>query len=138
MQILLKGALLPSGKRSDILIEGSRIAKVAPSITVPAGEKIDASGKIALPGLINTHTHAAMALFRGIGEDASLHDWLAAVRVLEAKATPQQISSGSLLACAEMIKSGTTCFSDLYFHMDEVAIAVQQSGMRAALGYSME
>ncbi|MFA6214235.1 MAG: amidohydrolase [Candidatus Micrarchaeia archaeon] len=137
MPLLIKNATLPSGKKADILMEGGRIAKVAPSITARAGEKIDASGKIALPGLVNTHTHAAMTLFRGIGKDAALHDWLAAVRAVEVKVTPGQIRAGSALACLEMLKSGTTCFNDMYFHMDEVASAVQQSGMRAALGYSM-
>ena len=137
MSLLIKSATLPSGKRADILIEGSLISKVAPSITARAEEKIDASGKIVLPGLINTHTHAAMTLFRGIGEDAQLHDWLAAVRAVEVKVTPSQIRAGSALASVEMIKSGTTCFNDMYFHMGEVASAVQESGMRAVLGYSM-
>ena len=137
MSLLVKNATLPSGKKSDILIEGSRISKIAPSITARAGEKIDASGKIALPGIINTHTHAAMTLFRGIGEDATLHDWLAAVRAVEVKVTPQQIRAGTALAVAEMIKGGTTCFNDMYFYMDEVASTVQESGMRAVLGYSV-
>ena len=137
MSLLIKGATLLSGKRVDILIEGSIISKVAPSISARAEEKIDANGKIALPGLINTHTHAAMTLFRGVGEDASLHDWLSAVRAVEVKVTPSQIRAGTSLAVAEMIKSGTTCFNDMYFHMDEVASAVQESGMRAVLGYSM-
>ncbi|MFA5929437.1 MAG: amidohydrolase [Candidatus Micrarchaeia archaeon] len=136
MSLLVKGATLLSGKRADILIEGNSIAKIAPSITARAEEKIDASGKIALPGLVNTHTHAAMTLFRGIGEDAVLPEWLSAVRALEVKVTPSQIRAGSLLAAAEMIKSGTTCFNDMYFHMDEVAAAVKESGMRAVLGYS--
>ncbi|MCX6771505.1 MAG: amidohydrolase [Candidatus Micrarchaeota archaeon] len=137
MSLLVKNATLPSGKKSDILIEDSLISKMAPSITARTEEKIDASGKIALPGLINTHTHAAMTLFRGIGEDATLHDWLAAVRAVEVKVTPRQIRAGSALATAEMIRSGTTCFNDMYFFMDEVAEAVQESGMRAVLGYSM-
>jgi 5-methylthioadenosine/S-adenosylhomocysteine deaminase len=137
MSILLKNATLPSGKKSDILTEGSRIAKIAPSIAARAEEKIDASCKIALPGLINTHTHAAMSLFRGVGEDAALHDWLSAVRAVEKKVTPAQMHAGAALAAAEMIKGGTTCFSDMYFHMDEVAGAVEESGMRAVLGYSM-
>jgi len=137
MSLLIKNATLPSGKRMDILIEGSIISKVAPSITARAEEKIDATGKIALPGLINTHTHAAMTLFRGIGEDAALPEWLAAVRAVEVKVTPLQIRAGSALAAVEMLKSGTTCFNDMYFHMDEVASAVKESGMRAVLGYSM-
>jgi len=137
MSLLIKNATLLSGKKADILIEGSLISKVAPSIAARAEEKIDATGKIAMPGMINTHTHAAMTLFRGIGKDATFHDWLAAVRAVEVKVTPAQIKAGAALAVAEMIKSGTTCFNDMYFHMDEVASAVQESGMRAVLGYSM-
>ncbi len=137
MSLLIKNATLLSGKKADILIEGSLISEISPSITARADEKIDANGKIALPGMVNTHTHAAMTLFRGIGEDATLHDWLAAVRAVEVKVTPAQIHAGTSLAVAEMIKGGTTCFNDMYFHMDEVAAAVQESGMRAVLGYSM-
>jgi len=137
MSLLIKNATLLSGKKSDILIEGSIISKMAPSISARAEDKIDASGKIALPGMINTHTHAAMTLFRGIGEDAALPAWLAAVRAVEVKITPSQIRSGSNLAAVEMIKGGTTCFNDMYFHMDEVAKAVAESGIRAVLGYSM-
>jgi len=136
MSLLIRNATLLSGKKSDILIEGNAISKVAPSIAACADEKIDATGKIVLPGMVNTHTHAAMTLFRGIGEDASLHDWLAAVRAVEVKVSPPQIRAGSELAAIEMIKGGTTCFNDMYFHMDEVASAVEESGMRACLGYS--
>ena len=137
MSLLIKGATLLSGTKADILVEGSTIAKIAPSIAAHADEKINASGKIALPGFINTHTHAAMTLFRGVGEDRAFHGWLSAVRALEAKVTPQQIRAGSSLACIEMIKSGTTCFNDMYFYMDELAGAVKESGIRAVLGYSM-
>lgn len=137
MSLLIKNATLLSGKKSDILVDGGKIAKIAPSITASAEEKIDASRKIALPGFVNTHTHAAMTLFRGIGKDESLHDWLADVRKAEVKVTEKQIRAGTALAIAEMLKSGTTCFNDMYFHMDEVAKAVQQSGIRACLGYSV-
>jgi 5-methylthioadenosine/S-adenosylhomocysteine deaminase len=136
MSILIKSATLLSGKKADVLIEGNLISKIAPEIKASADEKIDAKGKLLLPGLVNTHTHAGMALFRGIGPDAELADWLAAVRKLEANVTAQQVGAGSRLACLEMIKSGTTCFSDMYFHMDAVAEAVEKSGMRATLGYS--
>ncbi|VVC01882.1 5'-deoxyadenosine deaminase [uncultured archaeon] len=137
MSLLIKNATLLSGKQSDILLEGNKIAKMGRSIASSAGEKIDASGKIALPGFINTHTHAAMSLMRGSAEDMQLADWLATVRKEEQKLTPKHIRAGSALACLEMIKGGTTCFSDMYFHMDEVAAAVEESGMRAVLGYGM-
>ena len=136
MSLLLKNATLPSGKRADVLVEGNRIAKVAPSITA-SGEKLDAGGKLLVPGLINTHTHAAMALFKGIAEDMQLSEWLSHVRAVETKLKPQQARAGTALACLEMLKGGTTTFNDMYFHMDSVAKAVQESGMRAVLGYSM-
>jgi 5-methylthioadenosine/S-adenosylhomocysteine deaminase len=137
MSLLIKNATLLSGKKTDILVGGSRIAKIAPSITARADEKINASGRIALPGFINTHNHAAMSLLRGAAEDMQLADWLKKVWGYEAKMSASSISAGSTLACAEMIKSGTTCFSDMYFHMDEVARAATDSGMRAVLGYGM-
>lgn len=136
MSLLIKNAMLPSGRRSDVLIEGSRISKIGAASSW-AEEKIDAAGKLLIPGLINTHTHAAMTLFRGVAEDMELAGWLAAVRKAEVPVTPPQVRAGADLAILEMIKSGTTCFSDMYFHMDEVASSVEQSGMRAVLGYSM-
>ncbi len=136
MSLLIKNATLASGKNADVLIEGGSISKIG-AVSSRADEKIDATGKIIIPGMINTHTHAAMTLFRGIAEDMELKGWLAAVRKAEILVTPPQIRAGSDLAALEMIKSGTTCFSDMYFHMDEVAASVQDSGMRAVLGYSM-
>ena len=136
MSLLIKNATLLSGKKSDILLEGGKIAKVASSIS-SSGEKLNAKGKLLIPGMVNTHTHAAMALLRGVAEDLQLSDWLNVVWKYEAKMSPQSVKAGSALACLEMLKSGTTCFSDMYFHMDETANAVQQSGMRAVLGYGM-
>lgn len=136
MALLVKNATLLSGKKADVLVEGNKMAKIAPSITASAEERLDATGKLLLPGFINTHTHAAMALFRGVAEDMELMGWLSAVRKVETKVTPSQIHAGSALACLEMLKSGTTCFNDMYFYMDEVAKATARSGMRATLGYS--
>ena len=135
MAILVKGATLVSGKKQDVLLEGNSIAKVGTSLSSSDAERIDATGKLLIPGLINTHTHAAMSLFKGIAEDMLLPDWLSAVRKAETKLTAKQARVGTLLAAAEMLKSGTTCFSDMYFHMDEVASAVKESGIRATLGY---
>jgi 5-methylthioadenosine/S-adenosylhomocysteine deaminase len=138
MAILIKGALLHGGKKADLLTEGNKIAKIAPSITASAEEKIDASGKLLLPGFINTHTHSGMSILRGIGDDLQLHDWLwKKVRPAEQKICELDMHAASLLSCAEMMRSGTTCFSDMYFHMDSVAGAVKESGMRAMLGYGM-
>jgi len=137
MALLIKNATLPSGKKADVLLEGSLIAKIGASLSSSGAERIDASSKLLIPGMINTHTHAAMTLFRGIAEDMQLKDWLAKVRKAEEKLAPKQARTGSLLAISEMLKSGTTCFSDMYFHMDETAKAVKQSGIRATLGYGL-
>jgi len=137
MSLLIKNATLLSGKKCDVLCEGSRISKIAPSISAPSEEKLDASGKLLIPGFVNTHTHVAMSLLRGIAEDMELSDWLNSVWKHEKKMEPRAIRAGAELACLEMVKSGTTCFCDSYFHMDEVAGAAGDSGMRATLGYSM-
>ena len=137
MALLVKNATLLSGKKADVLIEGNKIAKVAPSITASAEEKLDASGKLLIPGFINTHTHAAMALLKGVAEDMELDAWLKTIWKCEAKMRPSSVYAGSSLAILEMVKSGTTCFNDMYFHMEETAKAAKQSGMRASLGYGM-
>jgi 5-methylthioadenosine/S-adenosylhomocysteine deaminase len=97
---------------------------------------IDAKGGIVMPGLINAHTHAAMTCFRGIADDMELLDWLNHyIFPAEAKnLSPELVYWGSLLACAEMIKSGTTTFCDMYIFEDEVARAAKQAGMRCLLG----
>jgi 5-methylthioadenosine/S-adenosylhomocysteine deaminase len=91
---------------------------------------------IILPGLINTHTHAAMTLFRGIADDLALEEWLNKYMFpLEAKFVDAEFEYlGTLLACLEMIKSGTTAFCDGYFFMDEAGRAIKEAGMRAWLG----
>ncbi|WP_031515334.1 amidohydrolase [Desulfofalx alkaliphila] len=96
--------------------------------------EIDGSDMVAMPGFINCHTHAAMTLLRGYADDLELMEWLnEKIWPLEAKLTGEDIYYGSLLACIEMIKSGTTTFADMYFFMDQVAKATGESGMRAVL-----
>ncbi len=124
-------------KQGLIALKDGLIIYVGREVEAPsfeADELIDGSGKIAMPGLINCHTHAAMSLFRGIAEDIELDTWLREVIwPLESKLKPEDIYHGSLLSCVEMIKSGTTCFSDMYFHQDMVAKAVTESGLRCVL-----
>ena len=109
-------------------IKDGSIIYVGREVKAPSFEAdkiIDGSGKIAMPGLINCHTHAAMSLFRSIAEDKELSVWLREVIwPLESKLKPEDVYYGTLLSCVEMIKSGTTCFSDMYFHEDMVAKAV--------------
>ena len=97
---------------------------------------IDGDGAIALPGLVNTHTHAAMTLLRGYADDMVLQDWLSQkIWPLEAHLTGDDVYQGTLLACLEMIRSGTTAFNDMYFYMADAARAVDESGIRAVLSY---
>lgn len=123
-----------------ILIDGNHISNVG--VGDPPNEKldlrIDGSNQVAIPGFINAHTHAAMTLLRGYADDMPLMDWLEQkIWPLEAKLSAEDIYWGTMLALVEMIKSGTTCFADMYFAMDRVAEAVDQSGMRAVLARGM-
>jgi 5-methylthioadenosine/S-adenosylhomocysteine deaminase len=99
-------------------------------------KKIDAVNRLVMPGLINGHTHAAMTCFRGMADDLTLMDWLNNY-IFPAEAqnvNPELAYSGSLLACAEMIKSGTTTFCDMYIFEDETARAAKEAGMRCLIG----
>ncbi|MCD9021155.1 amidohydrolase [Cohnella silvisoli] len=120
-------------------IEGSLIAALgegnAPEQEVAlATETMDGTGLLFMPGLTNTHGHAAMSLLRGLADDLALQDWLQNhMWPTEAKFTGDDVYWGSSLAAAEMIKSGTTTFVDMYDHMDRVAEVVEKSGLRASL-----
>ena len=110
------------------------VGKGSGATDIGAETRIDARGNVAMPGLINCHTHAPMTLFRGLAEDQTLDTWLKeTIWPLEAKLKKEDVYAGALLACLEMIKSGTTCFADMYFHEDIVARAVEKSGLRGAL-----
>jgi len=121
----------------SIAIENGKIAYVGKKAKSPTfkGEKIiDGHGKIAMPSLINCHTHLPMTLFRGIAEDQPLDKWLKeTIWPLEANLQPDDFYHGALLGCLEMIKSGTTCFADMYFHEEKIAEAVEKAGLRAVL-----
>lgn len=134
-------ALLPGGKveKTSIAIEGNTIAAIG---AVPQNWQpdmiIDGTEKLAVPGFVNSHTHAAMTLFRSYADDMLLMDWLQSkIWPAEANLTSDDVYWGTQLAIAEMIKSGTTTFMDMYFFMPEVAKAVQQSGIRAVLSRGM-
>ncbi|MFA5896578.1 MAG: amidohydrolase [Thermoplasmata archaeon] len=131
MSLLIKDVELDGGP-TQIYIEGNRIVEIGKRRE--AETVLEAKGKIALPGLVNLHTHASMTLFRGFGDDLSLQTWLETkIWPYEAKLTPEDIYWGAKLACLEMIKTGTTTFLDMYFHMDMVAKAVKEMGLRAFL-----
>ncbi|TCS93942.1 amidohydrolase [Hazenella coriacea] len=97
-------------------------------------EVINCEGKAILPGLINTHCHAAMTLLRGYADDLPLQRWLEEeMWPMEGRFTKVQVGAGTALSVVEMIRSGTTCFLDMYDHMDTVGEIVSQSGIRASL-----
>lgn len=119
---------------NSILIEGNRIAQIGEVSCSDYTMIIDASGKVVMPGLINCHNHAYMSLLRGYCDDLRLFEWLSEkMWPAEDKMSGEDVYWGTMLGAAEMIKSGTTTFADMSFFMDEVANAVQDSGMRASL-----
>ena len=100
-----------------------------------AREQIDATGLVAMPGLINTHCHAAMTFLRGVAEDVPIANWFNDyIWPMEVNVGAHDVYIGTLVAAAEMIESGVTAFADHYFFMDEAARAVEESGVRANLG----
>ncbi|NJF25050.1 amidohydrolase family protein [Thermococcus sp. Bubb.Bath] len=143
MSILIKNGHVIYGENldvvcADVLIEGNRIVKVEKSINETADTVIDATGRVVSPGFINLHTHSPMGLLRGLADDLPLMDWLQNhIWPREAKLTPEYVKVGAYLGTLEMIKSGTTAFLDMYFHMDKVAEAVLEAGLRGYLSYGM-
>lgn len=139
MTILIKNTTIVTMKDEapfvgDIWIEGDVIRHIQSDINVQADEVIQGEGLTAMPGLINAHQHTPMSLLRGFSDDLPLMDWLNTKMLpAEARMTPEDIYWGSKLSMAEMIKSGTTTFADMYIHMNEIAAAVEEVGMRASL-----
>ncbi len=142
--LITDATILPlADGRSDLIdrgylaIKGDRIAALGPMRELPAGGKardtIDGGGNIVMPGLINTHCHAAMTLFRGLADDLPLMEWLnnhifpAEARFVNA----EMVYWCTKLAAAEMIRSGTTCVADGYFHENAAACAFRDTGIRA-------
>ncbi|MGA2460410.1 MAG: amidohydrolase [Candidatus Bathyarchaeia archaeon] len=125
-------------QNGHVLIQDGIFKEVGRGVKASADIEIDGNGKIALPGLINTHTHLSMTLFRGLADDMQLQDWLQKkIWPLEAKLTDEACYNGALLGSAEMILSGTTCLVDMYFHMEHVSKAVEESGLRGFLSYGI-
>lgn len=136
--ILIKNAF-DGQKRIDLLIEGNRIARIAEHIDAPEGATIiNATDKAIIPGLINTHTHAAMTLMRGYGDDLPLMTWLQDyIWPLEDKMTEEDVYIGAKLAMLEMIKTGTTTYLDMYMHPLMGAKAAEEMGLRAMISYTL-
>lgn len=123
-----------------VVIEDDRIAAVLPvadaGARYPDADHVSLPDHALIPGLVNLHTHAAMSLMRGMADDLALMDWLQNhIWPAEARlVSPEFVHDGTLLACAEMLRGGITCFNDMYFFPEEAARACMQAGMRAALG----
>lgn len=124
----------------DIVIEGDTIKELGRNLSekYPGYEIINGKDSLILPGFINCHTHAAMTMLRGYADDMHLMDWLEQkIWPREAHLKEEDIYWGTMLSALEMIKSGTTTFTDMYFYMDLVAQAANQSGIRACLARGM-
>ena len=142
--LITNGVVVTMNKEMEIIengavyIKNDTIAQIDSKdrfSNIIAEETIDARGGIIMPGLINTHTHASMTLFRGLADDMPLMDWLNDhIFPAESKLTEDMVYKGAMLACAEMILSGTTCFCDMYLFENKVADAAFDAGMRAVAG----
>jgi 5-methylthioadenosine/S-adenosylhomocysteine deaminase len=125
----------------DILVEKNRILEICPTPHDRGDddcEQIDGTGMLAVPGMINTHAHVPMVLFRGAAEDVPLTEWFNDyIFPMESNLTPEDVYWGALLGIAEMIESGITYVADHYFFMDEVAEAIQKGGIRANLAWAV-
>ncbi|MBO8448146.1 MAG: amidohydrolase [Bacteroidetes bacterium] len=137
-RILLKN-IVSEGRKCDICVEDGLIAWICPpgeGPELPVDTDIeDCTGKVALPGLVNSHTHAAMTLFRGVGEDVCFADWIDRIWKEETKIDGEYVYWATKVACLEMIKTGTTTFYDQYWHVPAAEKAVEEMGLRAVLSY---
>jgi 5-methylthioadenosine/S-adenosylhomocysteine deaminase len=143
--LVINGNVLTLNERDDryspgaVAVHGSEIVAVGKTETIrarfTARRTLDVEGCVVMPGLVNGHTHAAMTLFRGLADDLPLMDWLHQhIFPAEQKLCEDWVYWGTLLACAEMILSGTTTFCDMYLFEHQVARAAKDAGMRALVG----
>ena len=135
--IVLKNIAV-GGLRHDICIDGGIISKIADAGSGEAPEAkeiMDCCGKAAVPGFVNMHTHAAMSLLRGCGEDIAFHEWLAKVWEIESDLDEEFVYWGTKVACLEMIKTGTTTFNDHYWYPLTGHRAGVETGLRSVSSY---
>ncbi|MGE0364087.1 MAG: amidohydrolase family protein, partial [Vicinamibacterales bacterium] len=124
--------LIPNGA---VAVDAGRIVAVGPAAEIAAGfrglDTIDATGQAILPGLVNTHTHAPMVLYRGLADDLALMDWLQQyIFPAEAKTvSPAFVRTGTRLAILEMIQSGTTTYADMYYFQEDIAEVTRAAGL---------
>lgn len=132
--LTMDGAIIDNGV---VVVDNGLITFVGKTTNEKSDKVIDAKGCVVMPGLINTHTHLSMTLFRGFADNLPYDEWTKKIQQAEMKLTPADIRAGAYLGVLEMIKTGTTAFADIYIYMDEVAKVVEETGLRAALGYGM-
>jgi 5-methylthioadenosine/S-adenosylhomocysteine deaminase len=142
LSILVKNGLVVTQNwkreivRGDVLIEGDKISAVG-HVKARPDEVIDATGCIVMPGLINCHSHVAMALMRSVADDVKLDKFLEKTFAIDAKRTPEDVEIGATLGCIEMARSGTTTFLDIYYDEDRIAKSVEKVGLRGYLGWTV-
>ena len=123
-------------ERGDVLVDRASGTIEAVGSVPAADDTLDVSGCLVMPGLVNAHTHVSMSLLRGYADDKPLDAWLREdIWPVEAELDPADVAAGARLAAAEMIRSGTTAFADMYFMMEAVAGVVEDVGLRARLGH---
>ena len=122
----------------DVLVDREAGEILAVGDVEAGDERLDAEGCLVMPGLVNAHCHAAMTLLRGYADDKPLGDWLQEdIWPAEAELGAEDVRAGTELALVELIRSGTTAFADMYFHVPEVADAVERAGVRARVGHGV-
>ena len=141
--ILLKN-IICEGFPKDIYIEGDKISRILPAGTesdlklwheASGIEVVECAGMAAVPGLVNMHTHAAMTMMRGVGEDIPFPEWIDRIWNVEEKIDDEYVYWGTKVACLEMIKTGTTAFNDQYWHVPAAQKAAAEMGMRSVHSY---
>ncbi|HEY5617884.1 MAG TPA: amidohydrolase [Vicinamibacterales bacterium] len=134
------GGTIPNGA---VAVDGTDIVAVDSAEVVQqqfrGAETIDAAGQVVMPGLVNTHTHAPMVLYRGLADDVALMEWLTKYMFpAEAKTvSPEFVRAGTRLAALEMIQSGTTTYADMYYFEEEIARETKAAGLRGVLGQTI-
>jgi len=126
-------------ERADVLVDrdAGDVVDVAEPGALDGDDELDASGGLVIPGIVNAHTHVAMTLLRGYADDKELDAWLQEdVWPVEAELTAEDVRVGAELGLVEMIRAGTIAISDMYFHVSEIADAVDEAGIRAVLGHT--
>ena len=119
--------------KGDVVIDNEKIVSVGPSYNGTADREIDATGDIVMPGMVNTHTHVAMSVMKGVVDDLTFPDFLDKVFKIDSDRTDKDLEIGTKLGCMEMMRGGTTTFMDLYYSEDVIARATKQAGIRGVL-----